>query len=115
MFITNCFDNKYHKTYEKNEELFLKTDDTAVINALHFKAEKSKGVILYFHGNAGDLSRWGIVTEYFVEKNYDVLVIDYRTYGKSKGKLSEEAFYNDGQYCYDYLKQQYTESEITLF
>ena len=88
------------------EELFLKTDDTAVINTLHFKVEESKGVILYFHGNAGDLSRWGIVTEYFVEKNYDVLVIDYRTYGKSKGKLSEEAFYHDAQFCYDYLKNQ---------
>ena len=97
------------------EELFLKTDDAAVINAIHFKAEKSKGVILYFHGNAGDLSRWGIVTEFFVKKNYDVLVIDYRTYGKSKGKLSEEAFYLDGQFCYDYLKQQYSESDITLY
>ena len=97
------------------EELFLKTDDAAVINALHFKAEESKGVILYFHGNAGDLSRWGIVTEYFVEKNYDVLVIDYRTYGKSKGKLSEVAFYLDGQFCYDYLKQQYSESDIMLY
>ena len=61
------------------EELFFKADDNAVINALHFKAEKPKGVILYFHGNAGDLSRWGIITEYFVDKNYDVLVMDYRT------------------------------------
>ena len=96
-------------------ELFLKTTKNAVINALHFKIEKPKGVILYFHGNAGDLSRWGIITEYFVEKNYDVLVMDYRTYGKSTGKLSEDALYHDAQFCFEYLKGHYDESEITLY
>ncbi|RZN82270.1 MAG: alpha/beta hydrolase [Winogradskyella sp.] len=97
------------------EELFLKTDEEAVINALHFKAESPKGVILYFHGNAGDLSRWGKITEYFTAMNYDVLVMDYRTYGKSSGKLSEKAFYKDAQYCYDYLLKQYSEKDITLY
>lgn len=97
------------------EELFLKADDNAVINALHFKAENPKGVILYFHGNAGDLSRWGIITEYFVERKYDVLVMDYRTYGKSTGALSEHALYSDAQMCYDYLKGRYNENDITVY
>ena len=97
------------------EELFLETSDDAIINALHFKAEHPKGVILYFHGNAGDLSRWGKVTEYFVNKNYDVMVMDYRTYGKSKGSLSEAAFYNDAQYCYNYLLNQYQETQIIVY
>ncbi|WP_299117519.1 alpha/beta hydrolase [uncultured Winogradskyella sp.] len=97
------------------EELFLKTDEDTVINALHFKAENSKGVLLYFHGNAGDLSRWGRITEYFTAMNYDVLVMDYRAYGKSVGPLSESAFYKDGQYCYDYLLKQYSEENITLY
>ncbi len=94
------------------EELFLKTDDHAVINALHFKSEESKGVILYFHGNAGDLSRWGKITEYFVEKNYDVLVMDYR---KSTGALSEHALYSDAQLCYDFLKELYAEKDISVY
>ena len=97
------------------EELFLKTDDNTVINAIHFKVENPKGVILYFHGNAGDLSRWGEVTEYFVAMEYDVLVMDYRTYGKSIGSLSEQAFYDDAQYCYNYLKARYTENEIVVY
>lgn len=97
------------------EELFFKTEEDAIINALHFKAENPKGVILYFHGNAGDLSRWGTIVEYFVAKNYDVLVMDYRTYGKSTGTLSEAAFYHDAQFCYDYLKERYEESEITIY
>lgn len=97
------------------EELFLKAEDGAIINALHFKAEKPKGVIVYFHGNMGDLSRWGKITEYFVEKNYDVFVMDYRTYGKSTGKLSEQALYNDAQMCYNYVVKRYNELEITIY
>ena len=97
------------------EELFLKTEDNAVINALHFKAKDSKGVILYFHGNAGDLSRWGTITEYFVNLNYDVLVMDYRTYGKSTGTLSEQALYKDAQMCYNVLKTSYNEDQITVY
>lgn len=97
------------------EELFLNTDEDAIINALLFKAKKAKGVILYFHGNAGDLNRWGNITEFLVEKDYDVFVMDYRTYGKSTGKLSENALYSDAQYCYNYLLKQYPEGNIILY
>ena len=95
--------------------MFLKTEDGAVINAIHFKTENPKGVILYFHGNAGNLSRWGEITEFFVEKNYDVFVMDYRTYGKSTGKLSEQALYKDAQMCYDYILERYKKTEIIIY
>jgi len=97
------------------EEVFLTPEDDVSINAIHFKTENPKGVILYFHGNAGDLSRWGTISEFFVAKDYDVFIMDYRTYGKSKGKLSEQAFYNDAQYCYNYLLKYYSEENITLY
>lgn len=97
------------------EELFLKAEDGATINAIHFKTENPKGVILYFHGNAGDLSRWGKITEFFVEKDYDVFVMDYRTYGKSKGLLSEHALYSDAQMCYDYILKRYQETDIIIY
>jgi fermentation-respiration switch protein FrsA (DUF1100 family) len=97
------------------EELFFKTSEDVSINAIHFKTENPKGVILYFHGNAGDLSRWGIVGEHFVSLNYDVLIMDYRTYGKSTGKLSEQGFYDDADYCYKYLLEFYSEEDIVLY
>lgn len=116
MFLPTTLDEDFTYSFQYPfEELFLKPEENVLINALHFKNENPKGVILYFHGNAGDLSRWGQITEYFVKKNYDVLVMDYRTYGKSKGKLSEQGFYNDAQYCYDYLKDRYNESDIVLY
>jgi fermentation-respiration switch protein FrsA (DUF1100 family) len=97
------------------EEVFLKVDEDAIINAIHFKVANPKGVILYFHGNQGDLQRWGKITEYFVEKNYDVFVMDYRTYGKSKGVLNEEALYKDATYMYNYLKERYAENDMTVY
>ena len=97
------------------EEVFLETNDDAVINAIHFKIESPKGIILYFHGNADDLSRWGTIAEYFVQQEYDVFIMDYRTYGKSSGKLSEHALYEDAQLCYDYVMKYYEESKITIY
>lgn len=112
--------SKLAADYEYNfsdpfEEINLETADGAILNALHFKTENPKGVILYFHGNAGDLSRWGEITSYFTKFNWDVLVMDYRTYGKSTGKLSESALYNDAQLFYDYLLKSYDEDEIILY
>jgi len=116
LFFPNTLEQNYQYQFQDNfEELFFKTDENTIINALHFKVENPKGVILYFHGNAGDLSSWGTVSEYFVDMEYDVLIMDYRTYGKSTGKLSEVAIYSDAQYCYDYLLKQYSEDEITLY
>lgn len=96
-------------------EFNLETPDGAVLNGLHFKNANSKGVMLYFHGNAGDLSRWGEIALFFVEKQYDVVIMDYRTYGKSTGKLSPQALFDDAQLFYNYTLEHYKESEITLY
>jgi fermentation-respiration switch protein FrsA (DUF1100 family) len=70
---------------------------------------------VYYHGNAGDLSRWGEVTSFFLQYNYEVLVMDYRTYGKSTGKLSEKALYSDAQLFYDKAKELFPEGKIIVY
>ncbi|MEL6810794.1 MAG: alpha/beta hydrolase [Bacteroidota bacterium] len=97
------------------EELFLETRDGARLNALHFKTQHPKGLILYYHGNAGDLSRWGEITSYFDQFGYDVLVMDYRTYGKSTGDLSEAALYKDAELFYNKAKEWFPEDKITVY
>ncbi|WP_339140710.1 alpha/beta hydrolase [Croceitalea sp. MTPC5] len=100
---------------EPFEEFFLTADDGARLNGLHFKRENPKGTILYFHGNAGDLSRWGEIATFFVQKDYSVIIMDYRTYGKSMGKLSEEALFKDAQLFYDYTLKNYSEDQIIVY
>lgn len=96
-------------------EVFLEAADGARINALHFRVENPRGVVVYFHGNAGDLSRWGEIVSIFPKLGYDAFVMDYRTYGKSTGKLSEEALLSDGQMAYDYVAKQYPEKDILIY
>ncbi len=116
IFMPESLPQNYSYSFPENfEEINLKTEDGAVLNALHFKVENPKGVILYFHGNAGELSRWGIVVQKFIEMQYDVLVMDYRTYGKSTGKLSQQALYNDAQLFYDFLLKNYREDQIEVY
>ncbi|TJY31843.1 alpha/beta hydrolase [Pontimicrobium aquaticum] len=107
-------DHTYSLTYDY-DEYFLNAPNEGVINTVHIKANNPQGVILYFHGNAGSLKRWSKIAEYFVAINYDVYIMDYRTYGKSKGTLSEEALYEDAQACYNHLKQFWTEDNITVY
>jgi len=100
---------------EPFQEFFLNTEDGAKLNGLHFKRDNPKGVILYFHGNAGDLSRWGEIATYFAKKEYDVIVMDYRTYGKSSGKLSEEHLFSDAKLFYNYALEGYSEEKIIIY
>jgi alpha-beta hydrolase superfamily lysophospholipase len=97
------------------DEFFIDTEDGAKLNAIHFKTVNPKGVVLYFHGNAGDLSRWGIITSYFTKFNYDVIVMDYRTYGKSTGELTEKNLIKDAQLFYDRTKDLFGEDKIVVY
>ncbi|MDX1315022.1 MAG: alpha/beta fold hydrolase [Eudoraea sp.] len=116
IFLPTSLPQNYAYSFsEYFEEIFLTADDGARLNALWFKKEEPKGLVLYFHGNAGNLSRWGNITIPFVRKGYDVIVMDYRTYGKSTGKLSEKALYSDAQLFYDFATQHYEENEIVLY
>jgi hypothetical protein len=90
--------------------------DGATINALHFKAEQPKGVILYLHGNAGSLRSWGNVAAQFVAHGYDVLMPDYRGYGKSTGTITnEQVLHHDAAIAYTYLQQHYGEHQIVVY
>lgn len=97
------------------EEVFLDVEDGARLHAIHFKNENPYGLILYFHGNAGSLKRWGTLVQPLVAKNYDVLVMDYRTYGKSDGNINENKLLADALKWYEYATKHYKESEITLY
>lgn len=90
--------------------------DGAVINALHFKTDNPKGVIIYFHGNAGNLSGWGEVALDFTRLRYDLLIPDYRGYGKSTGKIQSEAMlHRDAAIAYTYLRERYREDQIVVY
>lgn len=97
------------------EELSIKTTDGYHLNAVLFKADSSKGLIVYLHGNAGSIDSWGEVAKTYTDLHYDVCLYDYRGYGKSEGKISsEKQLYQDAQAVYDQMKSQYKEEQIIV-
>ena len=104
---------RYSNAYE---ELMLSTPDGENINGLLFRSARSKGVILYFHGNAGNLSDWGIIADQFLPLHYDLFIIDYRSFGKSSGRITEENLYQDALLSYKFLlKRGYATKDIVIY
>lgn len=97
------------------EEYLWETPFEGLINVLHFKVKNPKGIILYFHGNADNLHRWGKIASEFTKFGYDILIMDYRGYGKSSGSRNEKFLYSDAQFVYDFAKQHYGEENTVVY
>lgn len=97
------------------EEHFIKAHDGARLNALLFPVEEAKGTIIYFHGNAGNLAEWGTLAPYFTDRNYNFLVWDYRTFGKSAGPLNYDNLLKDAESIYEWARDQYPDLPLIPF
>lgn len=104
-----------HK-YRVGQEVKIKGEDDIEIYNLWIQSQvASKGVILYFHGNKGNINRALYQIRTFLFQDYDIFITDYRGYGKSQSTLhSDKEMYADAQVVYDYLKKQFKESEIHI-
>ena len=107
--------NVAYKFPQSFTEVNLTTKDNETINALYFTLEKPKGVILFFHGNKGNLQRWGKTVSYLLEYEYEVFVIDYRNYGKSTGSFNETKMYEDALVAYSHLTIKFPENKIVVY
>lgn len=85
------------------EDIMLKTSDGINISGWYIPAENQRGTILFFHGNGGNISHRIEFIEMFYELNLSTFIIDYRGYGKSEGKPSEEGTYLDAEAAWDYV------------
>lgn len=97
------------------EEKTFEMEDGGSVNSLHFKVPNSRGVVYYFKGNSRSIKGWAKFATQFIGNGYDFFVMDYRGFGKSKGKRTENKLYSDSQQIYRFLQQQYDESQIVIY
>ncbi|HYG38835.1 MAG TPA: alpha/beta fold hydrolase [Cytophagales bacterium] len=96
------------------EEVFIKAGKSQ-IHGLYFKSQARKGCVVYFHGNADNLSRWGTIAPDFTEKGFDLLIVDYPTFGKSTGALNQNSLLEMGRKVYGYALKFYPQEKIVLY
>jgi pimeloyl-ACP methyl ester carboxylesterase len=106
------FQFKYDAPFK---EYFFEIAPGVSINGLHFFRDNPKGLILYFHGNTRSIKGWARYAKDFYRYDYDVLLVDYRGFGKSTGKRSEIDMLNDMQFIYDKLKNTYGEEHLIVY
>lgn len=65
----------------------------------------ARGVVLFFHGNAGNISHRLESLKIFSDLGMETLIFDYRGYGRSQGKPSEAGTYADAEAAWRYLTE----------
>ncbi len=93
----------YHFDYE---DVALTTEDDIQLHGWYLRAKEEKAVLLFLHGNAGNISNRLSKAKGWVDRGFSVLLLDYRGYGKSKGKiLGEGDVIQDSEAALQWLMQ----------
>ena len=108
-------DFQYDYENQETEEYNIETRDGANINGLRFKAREPKGIVFYLKGNSKSIKGWGKFAVDFTRLGYDVLMVDYRGFGKSTGRRSQKAIKRDMQVIYNKIKEKVPEKYIILY
>lgn len=99
------------------EELQLVAEDGVKLHGWFLPAENPRATLLFFHGNAGNISHRMESLEIFHELGLETLIIEYRGYGRSEGRPSENGTYLDAEAAWRYLteEREVPPHEILLF
>ncbi|MEX0288451.1 MAG: alpha/beta hydrolase [Flavobacteriaceae bacterium] len=108
-------DFQFHHENQETEEYNIETRDGAIINGLRFKAQNPRGIVFYLKGNSKSIKGWGKFAVDFTRHGYDVLMVDYRGFGKSTGRRTQKAIKRDMQVIYNKIKESVSEKYIILY
>ena len=99
------------------ESVQLETADGVKLSAWYIPNESATDVILFCHGNAGNISHRLDSIRIFNRMGLSVLIFDYRGYGQSEGSPSEIGTYQDAEAAWQYLiqEQQVKPDRIIVF
>ncbi len=90
----------------EKEEIYFESTDKTKLYAWHLKRhkkfQKSKGLIIQFHGNAQNLTSHWPTLGWLTKEGYDVFVFDYRGYGISEGQANQQGLYKDALAALDF-------------
>lgn len=112
-------------TLERHEDLYLglktgrvnnvKNDGEENINVWLFNSYPGKKVVLFFHGNSGNISNRSYIIDICKNFKLNLLLVDYRGYGKSDGKPRIGHLPKDGQAAYKFIRTKFKPEKIVIW
>ena len=87
------------------EDAYFTTEDGVKLNGWYIPAKNEKGVILFCHGNGGNIEDFDTI-EIFNKLGLTTFIFDYRGYGKSEGEPWEEGTYKDAEAAWKWLTKE---------
>ena len=86
------------------EDVWIETEDGVRLHGWYVPGESSR-TLLFFHGNAGNISHRIDSIRQFHSLGLSIFIIDYRGYGRSGGKTNEQGIYRDADAAWQYLTE----------
>jgi len=89
------------------EDVIFETADGVKLHGWFLPAHPQKGAMVFFHGNAGNISGRVYKAQGWVERGFSVFLVDYRGYGKSEGEIRhEDDLFRDGEAALGWLRKE---------
>lgn len=87
----------------------------AQLSVAHLKLPDPRGVFFFLHGNSGNLKKWFVELDAFRQANFDVVMFDYRGFGKSTGEIeSEEQLRADVNAVWEHFAPLYQDKRVVI-
>jgi fermentation-respiration switch protein FrsA (DUF1100 family) len=87
------------------EEIFLTTSDNVRLHGWYVPSPDAKYTLLFCHGNGGNIMHRLDSIQLFYNIGLNCLIFDYRGYGRSEGKTTEQGTYLDATAAYEWLRK----------
>lgn len=107
-----CTNNIYfpskevYETKYPHENVYFKTIDDKKLNAWYVPPKKEYPIIMFSHGNGGNISYFFDMLIPVANMGYGVFIYDYRGYGKSEGFPFEKGLYKDARAALNFLNNE---------
>ncbi len=97
------------------EEVTLHTSDGVQLSAWFIPRDRPRGVVLFCHGNAGNISHRMHIIRMLHDMDFGMLIFDYRGYGQSQGSPSERGTYLDAEAAWTWLAARTPPGRIVIY
>lgn len=88
----------------------------ARLSVLELRLPDPQGVVFFLHGNAGNLRSWFVNADFYRRANHDLVMLDYRGYGKSSGRIESEAqLHADVQAVWEQVAPRYRGKRVVVY